>query len=65
MTISGDSRDYGNSQSELCAIPKKVFQDCFQKWQLLWEPCINAGREYFEGDKAHPIARMSKKMIKE
>jgi hypothetical protein len=41
-----------NLQMELCAILKKAYQDCFQKWQWRWERCINAGREYFEGDKA-------------
>jgi hypothetical protein len=48
---------------ELCIIPKKVCQDYFQKWQLPWEQCINAGRECFEGDEAYTVAGMSKKII--
>jgi transposase len=32
-----------NSLMELSAIPKKTYQDCFQKWQRRWERCINAG----------------------
>jgi hypothetical protein len=42
----------------------KAYQDCFQKWQQCWEQCINAGGEYFEGDKAHSVAGMSEKIIK-
>jgi hypothetical protein len=53
-----------NSQPELRAILKKAYQDCFQKWQWRWERCINAGGEYFEGDKAHSFAGMSEKIIK-
>jgi hypothetical protein len=48
-----------NSQTELREIPKKAYQDCFQKWQRPWERCINAGGKYFEGDKAHSVAGMS------
>jgi hypothetical protein len=54
-----------NSQTELHTIPKKAYQDCFQKWQQLWEWCINAGGEYFEGGKAHSVAGMSKKNTSE
>jgi hypothetical protein len=43
---------------------KKAYQDAFQKWQLHWEWCISAGREYFEGNKAHSVADMSEKIIK-
>jgi transposase len=53
-----------NSQMELCTIPKKAYQDCFQKWQRCWEQCISAGGEYFEGDKAHSVAGMSEKKYK-
>jgi hypothetical protein len=61
-TITDDSRDYTeNSQLELCAILKKVYQDCFQKWQWHWKQCINAGGEHSEGDKAHSVAGMTKK----
>jgi hypothetical protein len=45
----------GNSQMELHMDPKKAFQECFQKWQRRWERCINAGGEYFEGDKTHSV----------
>jgi hypothetical protein len=41
-----------------------VYQDCFQEWQWHWEWCINAGVEYFEGDKAHSVSGMSEKIIK-
>jgi transposase len=51
-----------NSQTELRATLKEACQDCFQKWQRHWEWCINAGREYFEGNKAHSDAGMSKKI---
>jgi hypothetical protein len=53
-----------NSQTRLRAIPKKAYQDCFQKWQRRWERCINAGGEYFEGDKAHSVAGISEIIIK-
>jgi hypothetical protein len=52
-----------NWQTELSAIPKKAYQDCFQKWQRRWERCISAGGEYFEGDNAHSVAGMSKKIV--
>jgi hypothetical protein len=47
---------------ELHAIPKMEYQDCFQKWQQRWKLCINAAGEYFEGNKAHSVAGMSKKL---
>jgi hypothetical protein len=53
-----------NSQTELRAIPKKAYQDCFQKWPRRWERCINAGGEYFEGDKADSVAGTFEKIIK-
>jgi hypothetical protein len=53
-----------NSQTELCMTPKEAYQDCFQKWQRHCKWCINAGGEYFEGNKAHSVAGMSKKIIK-
>jgi hypothetical protein len=45
-------------------ILKKTYQDCFQKRQRRWEWCINAGGEYFEGDKNRSVAGMSEKIIK-
>jgi hypothetical protein len=53
-----------NSQTKLCAISKKAYQGCFQKWQQRWEQCINAGGKYIEGDEAHSFAGMTKKIIK-
>jgi hypothetical protein len=53
-----------NSQTELRAIPKKAYQDCFQKWQRRWERCIKAGGENFEGDKDHSVAGKSEKKYK-
>jgi hypothetical protein len=53
-----------NLQTELLVIQKKAYQDCFQKWQQHWEHCIDAGRECFEGDKAHSVADMSEKITK-
>jgi hypothetical protein len=41
---------------------EKGIQDYFQKWQRRWEWCINAGGEYFKGDKAHSVAGMSEKL---
>jgi hypothetical protein len=52
-----------NLQTELCTVPKKAYQDCFQKWQQCWEWCISAGGGYFEGDKAHSVASFSKNII--
>jgi hypothetical protein len=51
-------------ETELRANSKKTYQDCFQKWQRRWERCINAGVEYFAGDKAHSFAGMYEKFIK-
>jgi hypothetical protein len=53
-----------NSLMELHEILKKAYQECFQKWQWRWDRCINAGGEYFEGDKARSVAGMSEKIIK-
>jgi hypothetical protein len=53
-----------NSHSELCVIPKKAFQDCFQKWQRRWESCINTRGEYFEGDKVTQLQACPKRNIK-
>jgi hypothetical protein len=53
-----------NSQTELRVIPKKVYQDFFQKGQRRWERCVTAGGEHFEGDKTHSVADMSEKIIK-
>jgi hypothetical protein len=53
-----------NSQTELRAIPKKAYQNCFQKWQRCWELCINAGEEYFEGDKGHSVTGLSENIMK-
>jgi hypothetical protein len=48
---------------ELRAIPKKAYQDYFQKWQRHWERCINAGGEYSEGENAYSVAGISEKII--
>jgi hypothetical protein len=61
--ISDDSQDYRKFTAELYTIPKRAYQDCFQKWQGRWERCINAGGEYFEGNKIHSVA-CPKKIIK-
>jgi hypothetical protein len=53
-----------NLQTELRVIPKKVYQDCFYKWQRHWKQCINAGGKYFEGDKAHSLQACPKKLLK-
>jgi hypothetical protein len=42
-----------NSPSDLKAILKQAFQDCFQNWKKLWGRCISSGGEYFEGDKCN------------
>jgi hypothetical protein len=55
MTIQTIQKITENSQTELHAISKKAYQDCFQKWQQHWEGRINAGAECFEGDKAHQL----------
>jgi len=39
-----------NSVTELKAIPKDAFLECFQKWKKRWDKCIKRGGEYFEGD---------------
>jgi hypothetical protein len=56
--ISNNSRDYPKFADGVMRDPKKkVYQDCFQKWQWCWEWCINAGGEY-------SVAGMSKTIIK-
>jgi hypothetical protein len=64
MTISDDSRDYRKFTDGATRDPKKLYQDCFQKWQWRWERCMSAGREYFEGDKARSVVGVSDKVIK-
>jgi hypothetical protein len=43
-------------------IKRKAYQDCFQEWQWRREWWINAGGEYFEGNKAQSVAGMPKKL---
>jgi hypothetical protein len=38
------------SQRVLDTLTDKDFQDAFQKWRRRWDRCLNAGRNYFEGD---------------
>jgi hypothetical protein len=37
------------SQSVLNTLTEHNFQDVFKKWQKVWEQCIRAEGEYFEG----------------
>ena len=39
------------SKQELLAIPKSVFQKCFEDWKKRWHKCIISEGGYFEGDK--------------
>jgi hypothetical protein len=38
------------SQAELNTLTEHDFQDAFKKWQMNWERCIRAERDYFEVD---------------
>ena len=41
-----------NLKQQLLAIPKSVFQKCFENWEKRWHKCIlSEGRGYFEEDK--------------
>jgi hypothetical protein len=34
----------------LYILTEKDFQEAFQKWRRLWDRCLHAGGNYFEGD---------------
>ena len=38
------------SQRVLDTLPEKDFQEAFQKLRRLWDRCLHAGGNYFEGD---------------
>jgi hypothetical protein len=38
------------SQKVLDTLTEKGFQEEFQKWRGLWDRCLNAGRNYLQGD---------------
>jgi hypothetical protein len=38
------------SQRVLDSLTEKEFQEAFQKWSRLWDRCLHAGWNYFEGD---------------
>ena len=37
-------------QEQLLAIPKCVFQKCFEDWKIRWHKCIISEKGYFEGN---------------
>jgi len=37
--------------AQLKTLMKENFQNCFRKWQKLWDKCVQSEGEYFEGDK--------------
>jgi hypothetical protein len=39
------------SQDVMKMLMQNDFQQCFQSWKSCWDPCINAERDYFEGDR--------------
>ncbi|PNF14609.1 hypothetical protein B7P43_G12122 [Cryptotermes secundus] len=39
-------------QTVLNTLPKKDFQDAFEKWQERWDRCMRTKGDYFEGDGA-------------
>ena len=39
------------SKQKVLAMPKSVFQKCFEDWKKLWPKCIISAGCYFEGDK--------------
>jgi hypothetical protein len=39
-----------NTTRHLQAIPKQAYQTCIDKWKDHWNPCIQSGGSYFEGD---------------
>jgi hypothetical protein len=47
LTIEGIQ---AKSQRMLDTVLEKEFQESFQKWRRLWDRCLNAGGNYFEGD---------------
>jgi hypothetical protein len=40
-----------NATKDLKVIPQTSFKQCLQKWKKLWERCIAAQGDCFEGDK--------------
>jgi hypothetical protein len=64
VTISDDSRDYAKFAERAMSNPEKGVPGLFPKVAPHWEGCIIEGGEYFEGDKDHSVAGMSKKIIK-
>jgi len=32
-------------------VPRELFQNCYENWQIRWNKCIGAGGDYFEGDR--------------
>jgi len=45
------------SQNELGKRREQDFQHAFQKWQRLWDRCVAAQGDYFEGDAAQTSIR--------
>jgi hypothetical protein len=41
------------SQAVLNTLTEHDYQDAFKIWQTLWEWCIYAEGDYFEGDGGH------------
>ncbi|PNF24888.1 hypothetical protein B7P43_G10165 [Cryptotermes secundus] len=39
-----------NAKVQLHAIPKEVFQNCFQRWKDRWAKCVESQGAYSEGD---------------
>jgi hypothetical protein len=38
------------SQRVLDTLTEKGFQEAFQKWRRVWNRCLHAGGNYFEGN---------------
>jgi hypothetical protein len=38
------------SQDVMKTLTRNDFQQCFRSWKSLWNRCINAEGDYFEGD---------------
>jgi hypothetical protein len=65
MTISDNSRDHRKFADGATRNSKKGVPGLFPKMAVALGAVHHAGGEYFEGDKAHSVADMSEKIIKE
>jgi hypothetical protein len=63
MTISDNSRDYGKFTDGAMRDPDKAIPGMFPEVATALGALYLAGGEYFEGNKAHSVAGMTKKKL--